>query len=310
MTKTISLPYICALVLIATLTSATCTKPSAPGVVICTPGKGQIVSYPAEITAAGLAANGLKITAMNLYVDGQKVLSQATSQVDDIDFGIKQGAHSVTVHAWDSSGHMYEAKRSFSVIGGNDPTCAATSPGIKFCSPANGSYQPESNVQSVIGAVGDNSPIVKLQVWFDGYEVGTVASGSFYFLAGGSPGTHTESAKAWDAAGHSYGASVTFKTYYDAACSPDGGCDAGVFITAPADGGTVGTSLQISAEVQSNPASITAMKAYVDGVQVAASSGPTLLAAASAPAGSHRLTVQAWDAKGNLYKTTETFTVK
>ncbi len=290
---------------------ATCAIPSSPGVVICTPANAQTVNYPAEITAAARAGSGLRITTIAIYVDSLKVLSQASSQVDDIDFGIKQGTHSLTVHAWDNTGHVYEAKKTFNVLGGATPTCAPSTPGIKFCSPANGSYQPESNIQSLIGALGQGSPITKLQVWFDGYSVGTVATNNFSFQAGTTVGTHTESAKASDAAGHIYTASVTFKTYYDANCNPyGGGCDPGVFISAPADGGTVGTSFQISAEVKDNPAPITMMKAYLDGVQVTSSSGPLLLANTSAAAGAHRLTVQAWDSKGNLYKTVEMFTVK
>ncbi len=291
---------------------AACAVPSSPGVVICAPGNGQTVNYPAEITAAARATGGLSISVINIYVDGLKTLGEVNvNQVDDIDFGIKQGTHSLTVHAWDSSGHMYEAKKTFSVLGGNEPTCTATGPGIKFCSPANGSYQPESDFKSLIGALGQGAAITKLEVWFDGDPVGTVNTNNFSFDAGTTVGTHTESAKAWDAAGHTYTASVTFKTYYDAQCDPYGaGCNPGVFIAAPADGSSVGTSFQISAEVKANPAPITTMKAYLDGLVIANSSGPVLLANANAGSGSHRLTVQAWDSKGNLYKTVETFTVK
>ncbi len=291
---------------------ATCAVPSSPGVVICTPGNGQTVNYPAEITAAARASSGLPITAIAIYVDSLKTLGEANvSQVDDIDYGIKQGTHSLTVHAWDSAGHIYETKKTFSVVGGLSPTCTPSSPGIKFCSPANGSYQPMSNFTSLVGALGQGAPITKLQVWLDGYSVGTVNTNNFLFTAGSAVGTHTESAKAWDAAGHTFAASVTFKLYYDATCDPyGGGCNPGVFISAPADGASVATSFQISADVKYNPAPITAMKAYLDGVQVATSSGPTLLANATAAAGSHHLTIQAWDTKGNLYRTAESFTVK
>jgi hypothetical protein len=308
--KTIAIAIM--LVLIPVAAVASCAVPGSPGVVICAPANGQTVNYPAEITAAARAANGLPITAINIYVDGLKVLGEShVSQVDDIDFGIKQGTHSLTVHAWDSSGQMYAAKETFSVLGGNEPTCTPSSPGIKFCSPANGSYQPESDFKSLIGALGQGSAITKLSVWFDNEPVGTVATNNFSFDAGTTVGTHTESAKAWDAAGHTYTAAVTFKTYYDANCDPyGGGCNPGVFITAPANGAGVGTSFQISAEVKENPAPIIGMKAYLDGVKVASSSGPTLLANVTAAAGSHRLNVQAWDNKGNLYKTVETFSVK
>ncbi len=290
---------------------ASCSVPSSPGVVICTPGSGQTVNYPAEIKAAALGDTGLPITAIKVYVDGMAVLSDAkVNQVDDVDYGIMAGSHSLTVNAWDSGGHLFQAKEKFSVVGGNTAKCTPTTAGIRFCSPANGSYQPQSNIQTLIGAAGSGAPIVKLEAWFDGYPVATVSTNSVSFTAGGNPGTHTESAKAWDAAGHIFTASVTFDAYYDAVCSPYAGCDPGVFISSPANGSTVGSSFNLSAEVKYNPAPITAMKAYLDGKLVAESSGPTLLSSLGAGAGGHHLTVQAWDTKGNLYRTVETFTVK
>ena len=290
---------------------ATCPAPSSPGVVICTPGNGQTVNYPAEIQAAARGQNGLPITAIKVYVDSLAVLTDSkVSQVDDVDYGIVEGTHSLTVNAWDSSGHLFQAKEKFSVVGGNTPRCTPSTAGIKFCSPANGSYQPQSNVQSLIGAAGAGSPIVKLEVSFDGYPVATVATSTVSFTVGSDAGKHTESAKAWDAAGHTFTASVTFHTYYDAVCSPYAGCDPGVFITSPAAGGAVAASFNLDADVKNNPAPITAMKAYLDGKQVADSPGPTLLANLSTSTGTHHLTVQAWDTKGNLYRSVETFTVK
>ncbi len=289
---------------------ATCAVPSAAGVVICTPGNGQTANYPVHITAAARGQNGLPITKMLVYIDSFQVVAELNvNSINDIDYGAKQGSHSLTINAWDSAGHLFQAKQTFNVIGGSGPTCVAGTPGIKFCSPGNGSYQPANNIQSVVGALGQNSPIVKLEVWLDGYPVATVATNSVTFQAGTYAGTHTENAKAWDAAGHIFTASVTFKTYWENACSPYG-CDPGVFIKSPASGATVTGSFPLQADVQNNPAPIVAMKAYLDGVQVAASGGSTLAANLSAVAGTHHLTVQAWDTKGSLYRTVETFTVK
>ena len=52
------------------------------------------------------------------------------------------------------------------------------------------------------------------------------------------------------------------------------------------------------------------MKAYLDGAQVAASSGPTMIANVDAAPGTHELIVQAWDAQGRLYRTIESITVQ
>ncbi len=308
--KTASLIILFPLFLIPATAFATCSTPASPGLVICTPGNGQTVNYPVHITAAARGQNGLAIVKISVYIDGFKVLGETNaSTVNDIDYGTKEGPHSLSVNAWDSAGHLFQEKKTFSVLGGNGPSCAPGAPGIKFCSPGNGSYQPTNNFQSVVGAQGENSPIVKLQVWLDEYPVATVATNLVTFQAGTTAGTHTESAKAWDAAGHVFTASATFKTYYEGACSYIG-CDPGVFITSPGSGASVSSAFTLQADVQSNPAPILAIKAYLDGVQVASSAGSALTANLSASTGMHRLTVQAWDTKGNLYRTVETFTVK
>jgi hypothetical protein len=120
--------------------------------------------------------------------------------------------------------------------------------------------------------------------------------------AGDGPGKQTMTAKAWDAAGHTYSASTTFTTYYDGVCSPKY-CSPGVVIQSPADNSAVGHSFHLSANVNENPAPITNMKAYIDGQIVAQSGGSILSAEVSTSPGTHRLTVQAWDSDGHLYRT-------
>jgi hypothetical protein len=52
------------------------------------------------------------------------------------------------------------------------------------------------------------------------------------------------------------------------------------------------------------------MKAYIDGKQVASSTTNTLKASVAKAAGSHKLTVNAWDSAGKLYQATATFIVR
>jgi hypothetical protein len=52
------------------------------------------------------------------------------------------------------------------------------------------------------------------------------------------------------------------------------------------------------------------MKAYIDGKQVASSTSGSLSGSAAEAAGSHKLTVNAWNTAGTLFQSSVSFTVK
>jgi hypothetical protein len=72
----------------------------------------------------------------------------------------------------------------------------------------------------------------------------------------------------------------------------------------------VESPFRVNASVQNNTASITAMKAYLDGVLAGVSSGPTFDQPIPAAKGTHILVIQAWDTKGRLYRLTENVNVQ
>ena len=84
---------------------------------------------------------------------------------------------------------------------------------------------------------------------------------------------------------------------------------AGIAVCSPTSGSTVSSPVRISATANGLSQKITAMKAYIDGKQVAVSGTNTLNASVPEPAGSHKLTVNAWDATGKLYQAIVTFNV-
>jgi hypothetical protein len=84
---------------------------------------------------------------------------------------------------------------------------------------------------------------------------------------------------------------------------------AGIALCSPAGGSNVGSPVRISATANGLTRPITAMKAYIDGKQVASSVNNMLNASVPEPAGKHTLTVNAWDSVGKLYQFIETFTV-
>jgi FG-GAP-like repeat/Bacterial Ig domain len=84
---------------------------------------------------------------------------------------------------------------------------------------------------------------------------------------------------------------------------------AGVAICSPISGSTVTSPVKIAAAANGGSNKITAMKAYIDGTQVASSTTSSLNASVTKAAGSHKLTVNAWDNTGKLYQASATFTV-
>ena len=65
----------------------------------------------------------------------------------------------------------------------------------------------------------------------------------------------------------------------------------------------------VQAQAVQNPKPITEMKVYLDNTVVATSTGATVVAKVTASAGTHLLTVEAWDTTGTLYKTQQTVNV-
>lgn len=285
--------------------AATCSAPSTAGVKICAPANGQTANYPAEITASALGH--ASVTNMAVYVDNERIYFGAGGQVDVVDSSVKSGSHRLTVRAWDASGAAYSAAGTFNVVGSASSTCKPSSPGVKFCSPANGSFQPMSDIQVIAAATGNASKITRLKIYWGSFLVADTTSSSVTVTAGDGPGKQTMTAKAWDAAGHAYTATTSFTTYYDGVCSPKY-CSPGVVIQSPADDSTVSSSFHLSANVSENPAPISSMKAYIDGKVVAQSGGSILSAEVSTSPGTHRLTVQAWDSAGYLYRTVYSIT--
>jgi hypothetical protein len=84
---------------------------------------------------------------------------------------------------------------------------------------------------------------------------------------------------------------------------------AGVKVCSPTNGSTVNSPVQISASANGGGKAITAMKAYIDGVQVASSGGNQLIASIPTATGAHRLNVNAWNAAGTVFTFSGTFTV-
>jgi phosphatidylinositol-3-phosphatase len=83
---------------------------------------------------------------------------------------------------------------------------------------------------------------------------------------------------------------------------------AGIVISSPTNGSTVGSPVHVVAK--SSQAKITATKVYVDGVSRYSTSGTSVDTYISMTSGSHHITVKNWDSSGAITSSAVTFTVK
>ena len=220
------------------------------------------------------------------------------------DGSMTNGSNRVTVKVWDTDGNLYQAQRSFYVTGFGVGKCSTPSTaGMNLCWPAPGSVQPNGAVAISATAKGLNSNIRYVNIYVDGKFLVGQPGNSIVTGAGMSAGTHTVTARAVDNAGHIFNASNTFKTFYSYDCNPKtGACSPGIVINKPG-AEDVPTTFTVQADVQNNPAPISAMKVYIDGVVKASSSGPGLTTSLTLPTNTtHRMVIKAWDTSGKIYE--------
>jgi hypothetical protein len=178
--------------------------------------------------------------------------------------------------------------------------------GVRVCAPAAG-----STVSSPVGisasATGGAFPIVAIKAYIDGTQVSATETNTMNASVARAAGNHQLAVNAWDSNDKVYQTIVNFTVGSTTACSVP--TTAGVHICTPAAGSTVTSPVAISAAANGGTAKISAMKAYIDGKQVAASSSGTINGSAAEAVGTHKLVVNAWNTAGKLFQSSATFTV-
>lgn len=293
--------------------SAACPEPGSGQLAICQPSANSTIYQVPHIEATANPTSG-SISAMKVYIDGKLIFQNGGGSLSLFEGGVANGTHHLVINAWDDFGRLYQAAENFSVTGNVPFSCPVSGVGVRICGPTTGSVVSQ-NLAFSAGFKG-NTTIKFVRAYVDSTDVFDFAptAGQSSVVAGAinaPPGNHTLTVVAWDTNNTVYKSSVSIKTYYEAGCPPRGTtCNPGIYQTTPNDGDDVQSPFQVSASVQNNTASITAMKAYIDGVQVGASSGPTFDQPISAAKGTHILVIQAWDTAGKLYRLTENVNVQ
>jgi hypothetical protein len=287
-----------------------CTAPTQGGAVICFPSNNATVTFPMTVEGAASGANGLTITKMILYSNNNKVMEQDKGGLmvvyDPNDF-YNETYHFV-LNAWDSEGNLYQASTTVKQIDGIY-TCATPASGINFCSPPNGSYQPNQGFYITAYAT---SGVTGVSGWLNGQLQANEGGNEFQEIYGQSTASNqlqTFTVTAYK--GSEAVATITnqYKLYYgclgfNATCNSPY-----LQIQEPANYADESSPFTVQAGAVGNTAAITTTKVYLDNSVVATSNGATIVATVTASAGTHLLTVQAWDTTGTLYKTQHTVNV-
>ena len=294
----------------ATLASATCTPPAKAGAVICFPTTNATVVFPMNIEGAATGENGLPITKMILYSNNVKLMEQDNSSaiylvMDENDYFNQR--YNLVLNAWDSEGNLFQYSANVTQVGGYYP-CTHPASGINFCSPPNGSYQPNAFLQLAAYASSD---VTSMNVW---------QNGKFLYTSGGNLaaadfGTSTASntwqnftVKAYKGSQTLYTATSSYKLYYGCPRLVTG-CATYIQIQQPTDYQDLNSPFTVQAQTVQNPAPMTSIKVYLDNTVVGTSTGATIVVTVTASAGTHLLTVQGWDTTGTLYKTQQVVNV-
>ena len=296
----------------STSASAACPAPASGQLAICQPSANSTVYQVPHIEAVANPSSG-SITTMKVYLDGKPAFQNAGPEISLFEGGLANGWHHLVIHAWDDFGRLYQSAEYFAVTG-NLPACPPATVGVRICAPGSGQTVSQ-NLAFSLGFKG-NAPIKRVTAYLGSAPVFDFvpAPGQTQVQAGAietTAGSHTLNVVAVDTNNVSYKSSVSFRTFYEGGCPPRGTtCNPGIYPSTPNDGDDVESPFRVSASVQYNTASITAMKVYISGVLAGQSAGPVFDQTLTATKGTHIVVIQAWDTAGKIYRTTENVNVQ
>jgi hypothetical protein len=163
----------------------------------------------------------------------------------------------------------------------------------------------------VAAEVNDAKPVNAIQVYVDGafvFEEDTGNQIDSYIEM--SAGTHTVAVKAWDNAGGFLSTRTVNVSGTNTAKCTVGEILPYVQICSPEGGSASSNPVHVHAIAASQNTPVTAMRLYVDNVSTFTASGSTLDTSANLTTGLRKVTIQAWDWKGQSFKQNVYMTVK
>ncbi len=271
----------------ATATASATVTVAAPAFTInpLSPANGATIASPVHFSAT--TTSYTTVTLIRIYVDNIDVHDTATASLDTT-LTLSPGPHSVVLQAWNQGGQIAKASLNISVA--NVPPVAALS-----VTPTSGTA-PLAVSASAAASTDSDGTITTYAIDFGDGTV-TYAKTATHTYA--NPGIYTVTAKVTD----NYGASSTAQATVTVSPASD------VWIITPQMGAYVGTSVRVAA-LAGSPYGIVATRVYVDNIAVYDVSASSVDVTITMALGSHRITVQAWDTRGKVYKSSVTVKVQ
>ena len=201
-----------------------------------------------------------------------------------------------------ASGFSQSAVGSASYTINTGSSCAAPgSPGVKVCSPANGSTV--ASPVSVQSAATVTGTIARMEVWVDGVKkFSTFNSRSLSTSLSLASGAHRFSFYAVNTAGTKWETTVNATVGGTAACNPPS--TAGVTVCKPGNGSTVASPVAVQSAATVT-GTIARMEVWVDGVKKFSTfNSRSLSTSLSLASGSHRFSFYAVNTAGTKWETT------
>ncbi len=261
-------------------------------VTVAAPADGATVNSPVRFLAT--STSPYPVTGMKIYVDGVGAYSTSAASIDTY-LAMAAGTHAVTVKAWNTNGAIASQKLTVSVAANRPPTAALAITPTSGVAPL--------TVTATITASDSDGTISAASVNFGD---ATVVSGNSAPHTYSVAGIYTVTATVTDNGGLSATATGTVTV---TAPAPAPAPSRTVTIGSPVNGGTYGSPVRVIASA-SSPLSIRAMKVYVDGSARYSIKAASLDTSLSVTSGQHRITVNAWDASGAVFKSSVIITVR
>jgi hypothetical protein len=239
------------------------------------------------------------VAKVEFYVDGilkgTDTSSAFTYSLNPGDY--TSGSHSLVAKAYDATGNSASsAVVSFTVRDSSAPTVSLTSPA------AGASV---SGTITLSANASDDQSVTKVEFYVDGATMVASDSVSPYTTSFDTKtltnGSHSFTAKAYDAANNSTTSSAVNVTVNNVATPPVDRTDPSVSITNPAAGSTISNTVTVSAAATDN-VGVTKVEFYIDGtLKYTAGSSPFnfSLNTSTLTNGSHSFTAKAYDAANN-----------
>lgn len=240
------------------------TPPTAS---ITAPADASIYTSAQTVNIAASVTDNIGISKVEFY-DGATLKGADTVSPYEYSWTISavdNGNHSLTAKAYDAAGN-YKISDIVAVTV-NIPVPDTTLPSVNFTSPANGAAYTTAKTVSIAANANDNVGVAKVQFYDGTTLLGTDTTSPYSYswaITSANNGTHSLTAKAYDAAGNNAKSTAVSVTVNIAPGSAGDTAAPTVLITAPANGSAVSGTVAIGIAASDN-VGVAKVSFYING---------------------------------------------